>query len=162
MPARKRIERIGVEAFLQQPQKHGCYYKYHSSIAPWAVAGTDLLVSSGISARALLGPSAGFTLPYFELPERGCVLAPRGTTTPTLLLLAEQLGSTATTLKIVAIAVRLLITLNPFTALRILRIKIPLETCAPRMILHRSVAPRAPLLQSAPHAHESGKEHSND
>jgi hypothetical protein len=152
--------RIGVDGFDLATQK-SCY-KRHSSIAPWAVAGADLFASSGISARALLGSFAIFTLPYFELAEGGCVLAPSGATTPILLLLAEQIGSTATTLKIVAIAVRLLITLNPFTALRILRIKIPLETCAPRMILHRSVAPRASLLQSAQHAHESGKEHSND
>ena len=83
------------------------------------MAGADLFASSGISARALLGSSAGRTLPYFELAERGCVLAPSGTTTPTLLLLAEQLGSTAITIKIAArIAVRLIITLNPFGALR--------------------------------------------
>jgi hypothetical protein len=79
------------------------------------VTGADLFVSSEISTRALLGPCVGFTLPYFELPERGCVLAPRGATTPTLLLLAEQLGSIVITLKIVArIAVWLVITLDPF------------------------------------------------
>jgi hypothetical protein len=78
-----------------------------------------LFASSGISARALLGSSAGFTLPYFELAERGCVLALSGTTTPTLLLPAEQLGSTAITTKIVVrIAVRLITTLNPSGALR--------------------------------------------
>jgi hypothetical protein len=85
-----------------------------------------LFVCSGISARALLGPSAGFTLPYFELPERGCVLAPRGTTAPALLLLAEQLGSTVITPKIVArIAVRLVIT-QPFQNFQgYLRARIP-------------------------------------
>ena len=83
------------------------------------MAGADLFASSGISVRALLGSSAGFTLPYLELAERGCVLAPSGTTTPTLLLLAEQMESTAITTKIVArIAVRLIITLNPFRAPR--------------------------------------------
>jgi hypothetical protein len=91
-------------------------YKRHSSIAPWAVAGADLFASSGISTRALLGSSAGFTPPYFELAERGCVLSLNGTTRPVLLLLPEQLGSTAITIKIVArIAVRLIITLNPLS-----------------------------------------------
>ena len=147
MDARKRIVRT---MHLLSKQKSS--YKRHSSIAPWAVAGMDLFASCGICARALLGSSAGFTLPYFELAERAWVLAPSGTTTAALLLLAEQLGSTAITIKIVArIVIRLLITFNPFRALtnnsnQDTRRKIT----APRMILHTSVAPIAPLLAAGP------------
>ena len=112
-----------------------------------------MFASSGISARASLGSSAGFTLPYFELVERGCVLAPSGTTTPTLLLLAEQLGSTAAMLKIVArIAVRLIITLNPFRAIRNTSNQDTTEKWRTENDLAQF--PERRCLQSAQHAHE--------
>jgi hypothetical protein len=76
-----------------------------------------------------MGSSVGFTLPYFELPERGCVLAPKGATTLTLLLLAEQLGSKVITLKLVArIAVRLVITQSFQNFQGYLRSRIPRKT----------------------------------